>query len=79
MSQPAMSSVISAWAPKSERARIVGFAYSGIIQYDIHIVYEILLCTIKTMKVNRLSDIFQWNSVTMICITGCATLPIIIQ
>ncbi|XP_048732816.2 vesicular glutamate transporter 3-like [Ostrea edulis] len=28
--QPAMSSVVSAWAPKSERARIVGFSYSGI-------------------------------------------------
>lgn len=27
--QPAMSSVVSAWAPKSERARIVGFSYSG--------------------------------------------------
>ncbi|XP_048732820.2 vesicular glutamate transporter 3-like [Ostrea edulis] len=30
MCQPAMSSVVSAWAPKSERARIVGVAYSGI-------------------------------------------------
>lgn len=28
--QPAMSSVVSAWAPKSERARIVGFSYSGV-------------------------------------------------
>ncbi|XP_061168784.1 vesicular glutamate transporter 3-like [Saccostrea echinata] len=28
--QPAMSSVVSAWAPKSERTRIVGFSYSGI-------------------------------------------------
>ena len=24
-----MSSVVSAWAPKSERARIVGFSFSG--------------------------------------------------
>nr|XP_022330393.1 vesicular glutamate transporter 3-like [Crassostrea virginica]XP_022330394.1 vesicular glutamate transporter 3-like [Crassostrea virginica] len=28
--QPAMSSVLSAWAPKSERARIVGFSFSGV-------------------------------------------------
>lgn len=27
--QPAMSSIVSAWAPKSERARIVGLSYSG--------------------------------------------------
>uniref|UniRef100_K1Q749 Vesicular glutamate transporter 3 n=1 Tax=Magallana gigas TaxID=29159 RepID=K1Q749_MAGGI len=28
--QPAMSSIVSAWAPKSERARIVGLSYSGL-------------------------------------------------
>lgn len=27
--QPAMGSIVSAWAPKSERARIVGLSYSG--------------------------------------------------
>ncbi|XP_062589039.1 vesicular glutamate transporter 3-like isoform X1 [Saccostrea cucullata] len=30
VSQPAMSSVVSAWAPKSERTRIVGISFSGI-------------------------------------------------
>lgn len=30
VSQPAMSSVVSAWAPRSERAGIVGFSFSGI-------------------------------------------------
>ncbi|XP_062589041.1 vesicular glutamate transporter 3-like isoform X2 [Saccostrea cucullata] len=29
VSQPAMSSVVSAWAPKSERTRIVGISFSG--------------------------------------------------
>ncbi|XP_062589042.1 probable vesicular glutamate transporter eat-4 [Saccostrea cucullata] len=28
--QPAMGAVMSSWAPKSERARMVGLSYSGI-------------------------------------------------
>ncbi|XP_062589025.1 vesicular glutamate transporter 3-like [Saccostrea cucullata] len=52
VSQPAMSSVISAWAPKSERTRIVGFSFSGIY----------LSTTVASVITGATTCYVSWNS-----------------
>ncbi|XP_061168783.1 vesicular glutamate transporter 3-like [Saccostrea echinata] len=49
---PSMSSVMSAWAPKSERTRIVGFSYSGIY----------LSITVASMITGATTCYVSWNA-----------------
>ncbi|XP_062589028.1 vesicular glutamate transporter 3-like isoform X2 [Saccostrea cucullata] len=49
---PSMGSVMSAWAPKSERTRIVGFSYSGIY----------LSITVASMITGTTTCYVSWNA-----------------